>query len=250
MKKKVLIVIAIVIIPLIILLLDCLVFNDCKFIEPTYDNSSDWQYIVDHKDEYPSSLIKLALHNKEAIAFVAAYPHQSKVYFSLNLTDDLKNRDMPHFLQWDQRWGYKKYGDDFMAINGCGPTALSMVASYLTDNPSYNPYYIAQYAYQRGYYTKEGTSWKLMKEGAIDLGLKVTELGLDEQVLIHSLNQSAPIICSVRAGIFTTTGHFIVIKEYKDGLFYVYDPNSLLKSKGYSYQELHSQIKNLWSYSL
>ena len=47
---------------------------------------------------------------------------------------------MPLLLQWDERWGYRYYGDQMMAINGCGPTCLSMVVSYLTQNGRYHPY--------------------------------------------------------------------------------------------------------------
>ena len=126
-----------------------------------------------------------------------------------------------------------------------------MVVSYLKQNPQYNPYYIAQYAYQKGYYSQAGTTWALMNEGASHFGVKVQELSLDENAIAEALKQGQPIICSVRKGIFTSEGHFIVLREYKDGLIYVNDPNSPIKSqKGYTFQELYSQIRNLWVYSL
>lgn len=58
----------------------------------------------------------------------------------MNVQDDLKTGGIPLLLQWDERWGYKNYGDNIMAINGCGPTCLSMVVSYLKQNGQYHPY--------------------------------------------------------------------------------------------------------------
>ena len=73
----------------------------------------------------------------------------------------------------------EKYGQDMMAINGRGPTCLSMVASYLKQDPTLHPYAIAQYAYDNGYYNG-GISWTLMNEGVRHLGLQVQELPLNE----------------------------------------------------------------------
>ncbi len=37
--------------------------------------------------------------------------------------------EIPLLLQWDERWGYSVYGDNMIAVNGCGPTAVAMVVS-------------------------------------------------------------------------------------------------------------------------
>lgn len=251
MKRKIIVFIGVIMIPIFILIMDHFVLQDDIHVNASYDNSQAWQYISNHQDEYPYSLVKLALSNRETIPFVYDYPQKHNQDISMTLQNDLKNEDIPLLLQWDKRWGYKTYGDDFMAINGCGPTCLSMVSSYLKQNAQYHPYYIAQYAYRRGYYTAQGTSWDLMNEGAQGLGLKVQELPLDKMQMIQQLQMHHPIICSMRPGIFTKTGHYIVIRNYRDGLFYVNDPNSQTKSQqGYTFEDIQNQIKNLWAYSL
>lgn len=251
MKRKVIVFIGVIIIPFLILTVDHLLLEDDIYVNASYDDSEAWKYISQHQDEYPHSLIKLALNNRETISFVYNYPQKHNQNISMTLHNDLKEDKIPLLLQWDERWGYKTYGNDIMAVNGCGPTCLSMVSSYLKQNSQYHPYYIAQYAYRKGYYTAKGTSWKLMNEGAQDLGLNVQELPLDENQMIQQLKINHPIICSMRPGIFTTTGHYIVIRDYQDGLFYVNDPNSLSKSqKGYTYTDIKNQIKNMWAYSL
>ena len=247
MKRKCIVFIAIIIIPFFILLFDHFVLHEDVKLDAYYDTSRDWKQIVEHQNEYPTSLLKLANTNKETIPFVADYLSDCQKSYSLDLTEDLKD-GLPRSLQFDKRWGYKKYGNDFMAVNGCGPTCLSVVASYLKQNPTLNPYYIAKMSYQNGYYTYKGTSWKLMNEGAQKLGIHSKELPLSEKIMVDELQQDHPIICSVGPGTFTTTGHFIVLKDYQDGKFIVNDPNSIEKSHEYSFEDLGYQIKNLWSY--
>lgn len=251
MKRKLIVFIGVVIIPFLIFMIDHFALKGNNDVNASYDKSQAWQYISSHQNEYPHSLIKLALNNRETIPFVYEYPQKHNQNLSMTLQNDLMVDEIPLLLQWDERWGYKTYGNDLMAVNGCGPTCLSMVSSYLKQNSQYHPYYIAQYAYRRGYYTHRGTSWDLMNKGARDLGLTVQELPLDEKQIIQQLQMHHPIICSMAPGLFTTTGHYIVIKNYQDGLFYINDPNSKEKSQeGYTFCEIKNQIKNIWAYSL
>lgn len=247
MKRKLILFFAIIIMPLLILGLDSVVFNEDINLDSSYDCSKEWKYIREHQKEFPSELLDLASRNKETIPFVANYPQKKNIPIQIEFTKD----EVPHFLQWDEMWGYKKYGNEMMAINGCGPTSLSMVLVYLKQDQKYNPYYVAQYAQTNGYCVDGQTSWAFMDKGAMDLGLKASEIPLDEQIMIDNLKQKHPLICGVRKGEFTSTGHFIVVKKYEDGLFYVNDPNSKIKSqRGYTFEELAPQIKVMWAYSL
>ena len=135
---------------------------------------------------------------------------------------------IPLFIQWDERWGYKTYGDDFLAVTGCGPTALSMVCVGLTGNLNMNPYAVAKMAQADGYYVNgSGSSWNMMTGLAGDLGLSAKELGLDADTIRSKLRDGHPIICIMGPGDFTSTGHFIVLTGVKsNGDVTVNDPNS------------------------
>ena len=79
------------------------------------------------------------------------------------------------------------------------------------------------------------------------LGLDVTEIPLVKKRIMDNLEVDNPIICSMRAGDFTTTGHYIVLVGCEDGLIRVNDPNSYINSeKLWSYEQLEPQIRNLW----
>lgn len=196
--------------------------------------------------EYPQSLIDLYERNPETESFVLNYPFRQDTPVDLSAWKDADT--VPLFLQWDPMWGYEKYGSSFLAITGCGPTCLAMAGYYLTGDENFTPAQIAQYAEKRGYYQAGyGSSWKLISEGAQGLGLKATELPLVKKKMVTALEEGTPIILAMGAGDFTTTGHYIVLTGMEDGKFRVNDPNSRERSeKLWSYEEIESQIRNIW----
>lgn len=204
------------------------------------------------EEGYPDSLIELAENNPETIEFVKNYPNKKDSQEKIDISGDV-TKGIPLFLQWDERWGYRQYGGDFMALNGCGPTCISMVWCGLTGKSKWNPYKVAQMAEEKGYYVKgAGTSWELMSSGAEALGLSVENLSLDETRITDRLQSGDPIICVVGPGDFTTQGHFLVlIGVDSDGKIILHDPNSRKRSeKRWDLENLMSQIRNLWAYHL
>ena len=195
---------------------------------------------------YPRSLIDLLDRNPETEEFVLNYPLHKETAYDLSEKD---RSTVPLLLQWDSRWGYEKYGSDMMAITGCGPTCLAMVGYYLTgDAETYDPAAMAAFSEKYGYYaTGYGSSWTLISEGAVKLGLDVTEIPLVEKRIKDNLEVGNPIICAMGAGDFTSSGHYIVLVGLKDGKFIVNDPNSPENSeKLWSYEQIQGQIRNLW----
>ena len=207
------------------------------------------QDIIDHFQEYPSELLEMLSKNLDMLDFVLEYPNKKGEVFS-DTIDDIEPGTYPLLLQYDPRWGYAFYGDDVIAVNGCGPTCLSMVIAGLTGKNTITPYTIASYAEQQGYYAPDsGTSWSLMSDGAAHFGIIGEELTLSRSARENALSSGQPIICSMRPGDFTTTGHFIVITGLKDGKFIIKDPNSKERSNQlWDYQILEHQISNLWAF--
>ena len=196
---------------------------------------------------YPRSLIDLLERNPETEAFVLEYPfREEQVHepFAYDLS-----AGVPLMMQWDQRWGYDPYGSDVVAITGCGPVCLAMAGYYVTGGDErFHPSKMAEFSEENGYYAKgSGSSWTLVSEGGIKLGLDVTEIPLVKKRIMDNLEVDNPIICSMRAGDFTTTGHYIVLVGTEDGLIRVNDPNSYQNSETlWSYEQLEPQIRNLW----
>lgn len=203
-----------------------------------------------HFGDYPSSLIELLERNPETEEFVLQYPFREEGEVDLSAYE---NGDaVPLFLQWDPNWGYEKYGRDFLAVTGCGPTCLAMAGYHLTGDENMTPDKIAQFAQKNGYYeTGYGSSWTLISEGAEKLGLKATELPLVKKKMVNALEAGNPVILAMGPGDFTTAGHYIVLTGVEDGKFRVNDPNSRENSERlWSYEEIEGQIRNIWAISV
>ena len=171
----------------------------------------------------------------------------------IDISKEVTKGEIPHFLQWDERWGYETYGSDFLAVTGCGPTCLSMVTCGLTGDTQWNPYEVAKMAEDNGYYVDgSGSSWELMSSGAEKLGLTVSAVSFDEEHIRAVLESGQPIICVMGPGDFTDAGHFLVLTGVdKNGDIILRDPNSLERTKQHwDLQKLMNQMKNLWSYSV
>ena len=197
---------------------------------------------------YPESILALLERNPETETFVLEYPLKKGQAVDVDMSEFENCDSVPLFMQWDPRWGYIPYGSDVAGLTGCGPVCLSMAAWYLTEDPQYSPDKMLAFALENGYYSKgNGSSWTLISEGGVKLGFDVTEIPLVKSRILKNLEVDNPIICAMGPGAFTTTGHYIVLAGTENGMIRVNDPNSRANSaKLWTYEEIESQIRNLW----
>ncbi len=215
-----------------------------------YPNNEKIQEMIYHLERYPRSLLSLILYYEEEIDYVYNYPNR-KHYDEIILTEKDFEREVPLFIQWDERWGYDYYADEMMGINACGPTSLAMVISGLTGNRDIHPRMIAEYSYDNGYYVEDvGTMWSLMIDGANAFGVQANQLIGSAQSVVDALSQGHLVILSVGPGDFTNSGHFIVLTGIdENGLITINDPNSLKKSDmKWDIERLISQTAAAWEY--
>ena len=196
----------------------------------------------------PKELLEFMEKNPEAKDYVLNYLEKKDIDSAIDLSNLLDSSSVPLLIQWDERWGYTEYAGELFGLSGCGPTCLSMVCVYLMNDAKYSPRYIAEFATENGYSVPgNGSSWTLISEGGVQLGVDITEIPLDENRIIRNLEVGNPIICVMGPGFFTTTGHYIVMTEYKDGYVKVNDPNSPNRSEQtWKLTEVMDQIRNLW----
>ena len=207
-----------------------------------------YQVIAEHYGQYPYYLIKDLVNNPEMLSFVLGYPG-----------DDVTEKDIlpveleqvcPLFLQWDPRWGYEEYGAGTnIAVSGCGPTALAMVATGLT-HTAVSPAEVAEFAIENGYRVMgSGTTWGLMRKGCREFGISSKELSLKEDALKAALDEGKLMVISVKGGDFTLKGHYMVIHGYDEEGFYVNDPMCIYRSKQkWPYKVLGKQLKGAWAF--
>ena len=223
----------------------------CLVLQNMAKNDSRAAFLLEHEAEYPREILKLASENAETLDFAADYLEKKAVPCTDSIGEVTKGT-IPFLLQWDERWGYGAYGNGVIGINGCGPTCLAMVAAGLTGDDRLTPARVAAFAEENGYYVEGvGTKWTLMSEGAPAFGIQGQEMNPGKDAVMNSLEGGNPVICSMRPGDFTTTGHFIVLAGTENGKIIVYDPNSIDRSSRlWDYETLEYQINNLWKFFL
>ena len=220
-------------------------------------------------EQLPDSLIEFEQKYPEATDFVENYHKYKNKSFDLDVSHEVRKDNIPLFIQWDKRWGYKTYGSNFLGVNGCGPTSLSTpsqlpaaintvyrpkaMMSSQTRTAKSSPAKKHKFSQKQGYYISgQGTSWDLMTAGAKKLGLTSTEGTINNDYIRQNLTSSTPMICSMLPGDFTYSGHFIVLTGIdSEGRVVVNDPNSPKNSeKHWDMDRLLPQIRHIWKFEV
>lgn len=206
-------------------------------------------YFLDNLSQYDNAILLFYLANTERFEFVKAYPERADLQVAPEqLSESLES--VPALLQWDVRWGYEPYGDSTVYYAGCAPTSLSMVMSYLLQNPTITPAVVKNYSDENGYYVSgAGTSNQLLTDYAEAQGVNVESLWVDQDSISQALQQGQVLIFNMMPGIFTQTGHFIVVTGEENGQLRVLDPNSISRSRLWSYEEVLPEMLAVWAYS-
>ena len=164
--------------------------------------------------------------------------------------DQWRAGEIPFLYQIDPHYSAAPYAGADVEESGCGPTSLAMVYIALTGKTDLDPAAMAAFSEEGGYVEGGLTAWRLMTEGAADLGLSSHEVPADASRLVAELQAGRPVICSVRPGDFTDTGHFLVVAGVADnGELVIHDPNSPANSaRTWDVQRVLSQCANLWAF--
>ena len=224
------------------------------FAVATWQGHSPASSVILRNSGCPEDIIRLAERQPEAFAFARDYAEHANETFDpdvIDITNDVMAGGIPHFLQWDERWGYAEYGDNYLALTGCGPACLSMVYCGRTGSVEWNPLRMARFAEENGYYVNGvGTAWSLMDEGASRLGLSVYAEYPSAETITAELQDGKTIICSVFDGDFTSNGHFIVLAGLaENGEVIVRDPNSIARTgQTWDAQRIADQTAEMWVY--
>lgn len=140
--------------------------------------------------------------------------------------------EVVYFNQLDEAYADKPYGTDHIGGYGCGPTAMSIVVSSLTDE-IVDPVQMAKWSYDNGGWCKGSGSYHAM----IPAAAKAWELPVEgcttaePQRLLDALAEGKLVVAIMSKGHFTSGGHFIVLRGVKDGQILVADPASYSRSQ-------------------
>lgn len=159
---------------------------------------------------------------------------------------------IPLYYQYASPWGNKKYGSGNIAKNGCGPTCIAMVFSYLRNENIY-PNDIVDFTKDKYYINGSGSSWSIFAACASQWNIGCRYIGLSAGNIANELSAGHPVILSMGPGTFTKSGHFIVLTGInEDGTVTVNDPNDNSKknhvNKQFDLQQILKESKGGWSF--
>ena len=209
------------------------------------------QYIYDNMDKYSAQILTYfvtRLDTKSVINFVYDYPEKHSLDEPIIFTEEELNSDLPLLLQYDERWGYKYLGGgesgEMLAESGCLCCCLNMVYIGITHSDMLNPYTIGCDMYANNLLGISGTKDKAVPFFCDKYGFSCKEYAFDEsnypdeKIINDTLNSGGYILLSVMPGKFTKVGHAILIRQCKDGKYYINDPASDIRSNtAYTFEE-------------
>lgn len=133
-----------------------------------------------------------------------------------------------YYNQKEAPWSTMPFGGDPIGPYGCGPVAMAMVVSSMTET-AIDPGQMAAWAADNGYWAPQSGSFhSLIPDAAVAFGLGATRLtASSSQQLIQCLLKGDMLVALMGPGHFTNGGHFIVLRGATlSGEILIADPNS------------------------
>lgn len=137
-----------------------------------------------------------------------------------------------YYNQNDPAWKDKPFGSDPIGPYGCGPTAMAIVVSSMTEK-QIDPAQMSVWAYEHDYWCSGSGSYLTIVEGtAKAFGLDcVLSKQCDAKALAEHLDAGGMAVALMAPGHFTDSGHFIVLHgTAPTGELLVADPASRERS--------------------
>ena len=166
-----------------------------------------------------AKLLKLAAENPDAHKYVAEFLESYPGKTAEGLTEaDLVDEGVPHFMQWDQRWGYMQYLEGPMGTKGCCPTCLSMLYCALTKSCDMSPYLVSLLATESGHCDAEnGTYGEFVQYFADHMGFDFADLEVNSvDPAANALNDGWLLVCNLAPGTFTDVGHYVLVTGWSE----------------------------------
>ena len=165
-----------------------------------------------------------------------------------------------YYSQNDPKYKNKQYKqtgvntstDDTMGESGCGPTAMAMVASKMSDK-KYDPMDMAKMSEAGGYSTSLGTSPEYFNAAANTLGIPSSRSNPSVENLQNSLASGNSVILqgvksSGTNSPFTSQGHYVVANGMGGDTVNISDPRGREYSGQYKLSDVMTDSTSMWSF--
>lgn len=142
------------------------------------------------------------------------------------------NYEIVYYNQADEAWADLPYGSDKIRGYGCGPVAMAMAISSMTQY-DITPGEMAVWAREQGHWARRSGSYLTIVSAAAEAyGLHCEPMSeLSANQLVQALSGGQVAVALMGPGHFTSRGHFILLRGVTlSGDILVADPNSRERS--------------------
>lgn len=120
--------------------------------------------------------------------------------------------EIPLYLQQD--YPDTMYGNYKVSSHGCGITTMSMLASYMADEPLTVPVMCARYG---NYCYQNGTDGKLFVVAPAEMGFYLRKQTYNWKEAKQALEDGYVVTCVQTKGYWTRGGHYLALEKLVDG---------------------------------
>lgn len=212
-------------------------WNTVSGIQVDSDMDPHPQYYIHNPMMTPESIAKLYFVSEKMqqtyleSVYLISQLIGTETFDEIIYVDSPNKMGIPLYYQYASPWGSKKYGNGTIAKNGCAPTCIAMVFSYLRGY-EITPADVVDFTGNRYYVNGSGSSWSIFSNCAQHWNVECNEIGTSSGNIVRALESGKPVILSMGPGTFTSSGHFIILTGIdEDGMVTVNDPNDNAKKK-------------------
>ncbi len=155
-----------------------------------------------------------------------------------------------YYNQTDPAWAERLFGNDPIGVFGCGPTAMAMAVSTLTEQAVDPAAMAAAAAAERFWAPRSGSYLSIVPGLSRMYGLECSSLSAEDGAALEAAlsSEDGLVVALMGKGHFTQGGHFILLHTLtEDGRALVADSNSRINSlTPWDLPLLLSEASRLW----
>lgn len=239
--------------------------ND-KLTRNKFEKALDKIKLTDEQKELAEAIYEADLYDE---IFGDGYDYKFNIIGSKVVSADANGEanGVPLFLQYKEPWASHPYSTHTIRSSGCGPTTMSMVASWAgkqgkdiskvdkNGDGTVNPIESADFATAQGYACIGNGSYNTVVSDYVNyIGCTATYT-LDIDKITEALSSNKLVVINVGGGVLSGGGHFMLAVGIKDGMIMLNDPGRerqcyAITGATYSPSLVSSELKNAWIINL
>ena len=233
-----------------------------KLTRNNFEQALSKMSLTEEQKELAEAIYEADLYDE---IFGEGYDYKFNIIGSKVISADANGEanGVPLYLQYREPWASHPYSTNTIKTSGCGPTTMSMVASWAGKqgrdiskvdkdrDGTVNPIESADFATAQGYACIGNGSYNTVVSDYVKhIGCTATYT-LDINKITEALSSNKLVVINVGGGVLSGGGHFMLGVGIKDGMIMLNDPGRerqcyAITGATYSPSLVDAELKNAW----